>query len=849
MTIAKGTLSLRPILSSFVFRGVWGGFGLDVSPRIILSGFTISEGAALGTIIGSLSVANGTGPYTFRIAPNGDPSGLFEVVGDTLRNSGALNFEAAQSHTITLEADNGSDDPTTRIAVVSVTNEFEGVPFNTLTLSVDTIIQGIETTIDILGTTPGSVLSGTVPAGMTLNSAERTITGTPTVIGDGVTLTESGLDSEPVVSTPTFEVVIPEPLNLLALPAQVSPNTTVVILGRTPGSTLEPVVTPPGWVLDPVAGEFDIGAGAALGNQNWSVKEISSNPFVAERVSSGTTEVDDSGPPLDFIGYGQSNFVFWATRSDSGTPAPHPDTMVWNPDTDAWETPVGEGVIQFLNAMQAATGRMCRLVWGGVSGVPINRLQKGHPDGNYERLLADIQASGIDPSFIIWHQGEGDAAGTAPTAGVYPVDLNTLHTDLAADTGKTLAELPIVLSSLATTTAPSVATDEAWQTIQNDLVNVNTSYPNIHFSHSNLTAVRLDTFHWNAASYGRSGLLSAQTVLTLMGLRTVRPNWTLDEAGERISTTRTRITLVHSLGNDFSPSIGITGFEVSNDFGDTWEPAVGTRQGGSTIDLDHIDLGTGTRLVRYQYGRNPDVSGAVRDNSSLTVPLQFTVATILVPGLAAAPVLTHQNSFEVGGGVVHSGSIPFVGVSEESLCVVSGQHRGNADLTDLSITAQPSGTALTPILVGEEPAGTRPTAYLYRMVVPANTTSIDVVATYPSNTFSRAIYHAWTSPVSGLNSLVPVSISSIRETSLASVTGSPETVQGGFVIAVATTRNTRGLGTFSGDESYNVRDQQEKSNFSWLVGDAQDVAVNPDSDVAATFNAPDEKALIAASWR
>ncbi|MEM6828522.1 MAG: sialate O-acetylesterase, partial [Pseudomonadota bacterium] len=558
---------------------------------------------------------------------------------------------------------------------------------------------------------------------------------------------------------------------------------------------------------------------------------------------------DAQAQPLDFIAYGQSNTLFWVTRSDSGTPAPHPDTQVWDIDTQAWISPSGEGAIQFLNAMRSATGRPCRLVFGGVSGVPIDRLQKGHPDGNYEALIADIQASGIDPAFIIWHQGEGDAAGTAPTAGDYQADLDTLHGDLATDTGRTRAELPIVLSSLATTTSPSVATDAAWQTIQNDLASITDSYPNIHFSHSNMTAVRLDTFHWNAESYGESGALSAQTVLVLLGRQSTRPNWTLDLIAERISPTQTRVNVTHALGNDFTPISSITGFEVSGDAGNNWITATGVRENPTSIILDHADLGTSTRLIRYQYGRNPDISGAVRDNSALAVPLQFTVGSLVAIGAAAAPVLTHHNSFEVGGGTIHSGSIPLLGVTEESLCVISGQHRGNVDLLSLEVTAQPSGTVLSPILVDEDTSGSRPTAYLYRSVVPANTTSIDLVATYSSNTFSRGIYHAWTSVASGLNSLVPVDQASVREASSASVTGSPQTSAGGFVIAVATTRETRGLGTLTGDEIYNVRDQQEKSNFSWVVGDAQDVLANADSDVDATFNAPGEMAIVAGSWR
>lgn len=80
---------------------------------------------------------------------------------------------------------------------------------NALSLSPSTATQGQAATININGATAGSTITGSVPAGMTLNSAARTITGTPTGSGSlNFTLTETlaGYANSPRVNTLTLTV-------------------------------------------------------------------------------------------------------------------------------------------------------------------------------------------------------------------------------------------------------------------------------------------------------------------------------------------------------------------------------------------------------------------------------------------------------------------------------------------------------------------------------------------------------------------------------------------------------------------------------------------------------------------
>jgi hypothetical protein len=85
---------------------------------IVLSETTIDEDAAIGTTVGTLSVSEGSGTYTFSITD--DPDGKFEIVGTALKTTATLDYETAWSHSVTVSADNGVDDPTTRTFTVYV---------------------------------------------------------------------------------------------------------------------------------------------------------------------------------------------------------------------------------------------------------------------------------------------------------------------------------------------------------------------------------------------------------------------------------------------------------------------------------------------------------------------------------------------------------------------------------------------------------------------------------------------------------------------------------------------------------------------------------------------------------
>jgi hypothetical protein len=106
-----------------LYAGLWEGAAEGVT-RINLSNLSIPEDASIGDLVGTMSVSGGSGTYTFSLTD--DAGGLFAIDGADLEVAGALDYETATSHGITVEADNGVDTPISRGFTINVTDVVEG---------------------------------------------------------------------------------------------------------------------------------------------------------------------------------------------------------------------------------------------------------------------------------------------------------------------------------------------------------------------------------------------------------------------------------------------------------------------------------------------------------------------------------------------------------------------------------------------------------------------------------------------------------------------------------------------------------------------------------------------------
>lgn len=99
-----------------------------------------------------------------------------------------------------------------------------------------------------------------------------------------------------------------------------------------------------------------------------------------------------------------------------------------------------------------------------------------------------------------------------------------------------------------------------------------------------------------------------------------------------VYTTKTRVTLQHSTGADFTPTTGITGFTVSFDNGVTLLPATGIRIDATTVELTHAASGGVAPRVFAYAGMAPNITGYLRDTSPRAWPMRPTFsAGILAP--------------------------------------------------------------------------------------------------------------------------------------------------------------------------------------------------------------------------
>jgi hypothetical protein len=85
---------------------------------LILSNNSVLEDAAIGDLVGILSVTGSGGPYTFTITS--DPDSKFAIDGDRLEVNAPLDYATATSHSVTIEADDGVNPPISRTFIIQV---------------------------------------------------------------------------------------------------------------------------------------------------------------------------------------------------------------------------------------------------------------------------------------------------------------------------------------------------------------------------------------------------------------------------------------------------------------------------------------------------------------------------------------------------------------------------------------------------------------------------------------------------------------------------------------------------------------------------------------------------------
>lgn len=554
------------------------------------------------------------------------------------------------------------------------------------------------------------------------------------------------------------------------------------------------------------------------------------------------------------------------TGTSSGSPpAAVANTFFYN-GTSIGAVPAADGIRTFLNAVANATGRTCLALNGASAGASSNILIKG--TAAYTALMAQINAVILpsDQVMILWDQGEGDADATPhPEENIYKARISQLHADLTSDMSRTKSVCPFIIAGLGTTSASDGAfvsgtTDAAWQSIKNAHYNCSLEQPFVHFSHTNIDAVRTDIYHYDGVSQGRAGARFGQTVNTILGLASGEAHWQISNA-TTVDATHTNVNVVQNLGTDFTPTSAGNGWEVSGDNGITWSSATGARNSATQIQLTHSSISTTSmRLVRYQYGiLPPNASGnnpttaPVLDNSALAVPLNPTTLPIRPTPLSVLPVpmwMYNTENPSQSGQIQTFAAIPLgpsIGAQKFIVLTLAGAGLdATVTLTPKDAQGNAAGTPVVATLVKRQ---TRAQIHQATLGVDANNAyAVDVSANYGSNPFAISLLQMWTVPLSALNSATATGTGGASAASNTVVTAAVNVSAGGFIIQVAANSTQYSAAcVLSGSETYAKRFERS-DHVGAYSADASNCSANAASSATATFAVAANLDLALASW-
>jgi hypothetical protein len=425
--------------------------------------------------------------------------------------------------------------------------------------------------------------------------------------------------------------------------------------------------------------------------------------------------------------FGQSNGA-GLFGGASGAPAASAGTYYRSSIYEA--VPNANGVRELLNGLVTRFG----VPWGIVQYCqPATSMSNWQPGVSfYIDFVARITTGPNDFECLQWVHGESAAVDSATNMDNNPVGyaaaLDSVHGSLATVVGRTKAQCPLMVSGLSRELSTTYS-DISWHRAQQCSIFAANEYDNIYYSHSMLDATMQDTIHWDSIAAGQFGKRAALAWAEVFGLETLSAKWEM-LAANAVSESTTRVVMSVTRAGDFTPSSGITGFEVSSN-GIDWIPATGVKLSATQIELTHASLQYKNRAVRFGYGLQPNISAMPKETDFDTPPVPSMFWTVSEGGtnpiIQITPMMRGVHGS--GGFVISWETSPVATVPGKEILFIARVPNPVVN------SATSNGEAVE--LLTTSPLASGNVGRLYRIVT--NDTKADLVLTFASQTFDQGM--------------------------------------------------------------------------------------------------------------
>ena len=242
------------------------------------------------------------------------------------------------------------------------------------------------------------------------------------------------------------------------------------------------------------------------------------------------------------------------------------------------------------------------------------------PDGIYRQFIDGVNTAGGSVEFVLWMQGEADAARGTVSREEYRSALerfvnNQIRSDIK--NGSSRPQLPFLIIPLVK--RPS-GRDISCQWIRDAQMDALKTIDECHLAALSMDLENRGRQHLAPASYATLGVRTAQTIFYLLGKVHFHRGPAISTV-TRLSDRVFDISIRQQGGTDFTPWSEITGFEVLSDRKPLPFASV-SRKDGHTVRIELVDDAPTDSTLRYLYGAHPDTSNPVRDNTDLRLPLE-----------------------------------------------------------------------------------------------------------------------------------------------------------------------------------------------------------------------------------